>query len=238
MSNPVEELIGTNGSGTTSGSDATEASGASANSSSPTGPLGADPSGAARRGQFLGESRYAELRIAARAQLIGIVLTLALTGCGIIAYSWSLGGFWQACGSLAVMGAAAGISGAFPGFLFGIPRSVVASSDAPSGAGVLIGNLDPQVTHPSTNLEQISDWLTKILLGATLLQLSDILAGLRALFVTMGSAIGGGASAVVFVGALALFCAVAGFIQGWLAARIWLPWLIHAARVQGGSTSS
>lgn len=49
------------------------------------------------------------------------------------------------------------------GFVFGIPR--INTTDA-----VVIGR-PPRLVRPNSNLEQISDWLTKILVGVSLTQL-------------------------------------------------------------------
>src|SRR6266498_647278 len=66
---------------------------------------------------------------------------------------------WQIIGvGLAIAGAALMIGG-FLGFLFGIPRT---------------GTVIESDVHGNTNLEQISDWLTKILVGVGLTQISEI----------------------------------------------------------------
>jgi hypothetical protein len=77
--------------------------------------------------------------------------------------------------------------GLLGGFLFGIPRSV------PVGAG------PDDHTHGShavnTKLEQISDWLTKILIGIGLVELARISGYLDALVHEVGDALGGDARA-------------------------------------------
>jgi tetratricopeptide (TPR) repeat protein len=72
-----------------------------------------------------------------------------------------------------VLGGAAGLFGAVLGFIFGIPRAFTDEASASSGA-------QPRSTaanrrsRPNTNLEQISDWLTKILVGASLASLANV----------------------------------------------------------------
>ena len=179
------------------------------------------------------ESR--EWHSAARVQLIGLGTVIVLALAAILAYGLTAkSAYLQTCGLLGLVGVAAGFAGAFFGFLFGIPRSVVSATepDATAGdkrrkVGALVGNLDPDATQPNTNLEQISDWLTKILVGATLTQLGHIPTALGSLFVTIGSAIGNSPSDTVFVGALTIYTGLAGFVQGWIAARVWLPWFIR-----------
>jgi hypothetical protein len=60
------------------------------------------------------------------------------------------------------LGAAAGFSGGLLGFIFGVPRAPEAT-DRPNKS-----------YRANTNLEQISDWLTKLLVGATLASLGSI----------------------------------------------------------------
>jgi tetratricopeptide (TPR) repeat protein len=61
--------------------------------------------------------------------------------------------------------------GGLLGFIFGIPRSLTGDQPA-TGPGP--GNATDAAAHsrPNTNLEQISDWLTKILVGAGLTTLT------------------------------------------------------------------
>ena len=94
--------------------------------------------------------------------LIILTATLLLIIYGIISKSWPI-----ALVELLIEAAALSI-GAFLGFLFGMPRAPDGNTDA--------------TYKPSTNLEQVSDWLTKILIGAGLAQL----AGLRESLVDVG----------------------------------------------------
>ncbi|RVU38806.1 hypothetical protein EOI86_05935 [Hwanghaeella grinnelliae] len=64
---------------------------------------------------------------------------------------------------LGISGAAAVIGGLL-GFLFGIPRTLQGDSGGNGGAGDRV----------NTNLEQISDWLTKIIVGVGLVQVQEI----------------------------------------------------------------
>lgn len=166
------------------------------------------------------------------AQVGGLSVAILAPMIAILIYSTALAiPTTQAIGALALVGFAAFMSGAFMGFLFGIPRSVMTSkNDGDMGSGVSVGNLDPVATQPNTNLEQISDWLTKIVVGATLVQLGAIASGLGNLFTRMGALIGGGEAAAVFAGAVAIYSAIVGFIQGWIAARVWFPWFVDATR--------
>lgn len=108
------------------------------------------------------------------------VLTVALLGVTLIGvYAWTEGSV-----SIFVIGtllalATAGVTG-IAGFLFGLPRytsivAVSASTDGGTTANVARGaNSTSSVFTPSNNLEQVSDWLTKLLLGVGLVQLNNV----------------------------------------------------------------
>lgn len=118
------------------------------------------------------------------------------------------------------------------GFLFGIPRSVaVAGATAP---GEKTGNA---ATAPSSaGLEQVSDWLTKVIVGASLTSLSAIkgyvvtLAKYLAACVSLPGGDGQTASvAFVFgLGVVGYFSAF-GFLGGYLSTRLLLARLLRMA---------
>ena len=81
------------------------------------------------------------------------------------------------------MGRAAFAVGAFAGFLFGIPRyaaqpatTLLATQAVAQTTGTTSINIPPAspLYASNTNLEQVSDWLTKIILGATLMQVTKL----------------------------------------------------------------
>lgn len=94
----------------------------------------------------------------------GLVLIVLFT-CSA-AKSWCEG--LSLFGRIALLAAAAWVTGGFLGFLLGIPR-------VRSGQQVAMTERQQELQNfaPNTNLEQISDWLTKILIGATLVNLRD-----------------------------------------------------------------
>ena len=91
--------------------------------------------------------------------------------------------------------------GGLLGFLFGVPRSargIDHSTGKPEGAKG--ATVDPATTdgdaseyRPNTNLEEVSDWLTKILVGVGLTQLINAPAKAVAFGTYFGPALGGGA---------------------------------------------
>jgi hypothetical protein len=151
--------------------------------------------------------------------------------------------------TLALFGAAACVVGAFFGFLFGVPRSSVAvvptdkpdarGEDSPSQAAMTTQVSSVTGAGTNTPIEQIADWVTKLLVGATLTQLGKIPAAATALFTAMAVAVGDRASGPAFVGGLTIFSAVMGFVFGWLVTRAYLPWIfgITESRLRVGSTS-
>jgi hypothetical protein len=77
---------------------------------------------------------------------------------------------------------AAGAVGGIVGFLFGIPRARSEASIVEVGA--------TRAFLPNTNLEQISDWLTKTIVGVGLVQFREIWTALQGVAGAVGKAIG------------------------------------------------
>jgi hypothetical protein len=114
----------------------------------------------------------------------------------------------------AAIGAAAFSVGALFGFLFGIPRSLT-SATPPL----------PSVTQhyqPNTNLEQISDWLTKILIGASVAGFASLFKDYKNLLHGLKRALGGDDMAHTFAGAEVIFFLITGFLCSYLLARLHL----------------
>jgi MFS family permease len=116
---------------------------------------------------------------------------------------------------------AAWLTGALLGFIFGVPHT---RENAP--------NEDRY--RPGTSLEEISDWLTKMIVGVSLTQLSNIPGKLSALatYIAQGmlsNAAGTGYSDLhalevnrSFVLAVCIYFSVDGFLFGFLWARLYL----------------
>jgi hypothetical protein len=120
---------------------------------------------------------------------------------------------WEVFGLLTGSAAAAVSVGALLGFLFGVPR-VIAQAHA---AGMMA----------NTNLEQISDWLTKVLVGATLTQIGHIPSAACSLFKGIAEAMPGvGSSGKAFVGALVIFAVTTGFMACYMATRTSVGWAL------------
>lgn len=118
--------------------------------------------------------------------------------------------FWGAIGVTGALGLAAALTGSLIGFLFGVPKW--RTSDTGDKAGYL----------PNTNLEQVSDWLTKILVGVGLTQFGPIGDALGRLVAAAGDGLGGGPSATLFAGGLLVYCAVVGLLAGFIFTALFL----------------
>jgi hypothetical protein len=139
-------------------------------------------------------------------------------------------------GLLMVAGCASSV-GALIGFLFGIPRTLSVPTDAPAGAEVPDGSSaaerrpSPVQYRVNTNLEQISDWLTKILVGVGLAELHRLPAALRGASEYFAGALGTLAASEfsAFVLALLVYFAIGGFMTGYLGTRVLLTPLFKLA---------
>jgi hypothetical protein len=134
--------------------------------------------------------------------------------------SWSVAAF----GTMAA--GAALLVGALLGLVFGIPRSLQADHDHAKGSTTDTGR---SLYGANTNLEQISDWLTKILVGVGLTQLTQLPALIRSLGAGLSPGLGGGDLSGGFGVVLSIYFAVTGFLGGYLSTRILLPDLFRQA---------
>ncbi len=132
----------------------------------------------------------------------------------------------------ALVAVAAAMAGALLGFLFGLPRSrrdPVATVPAAAAVPPVMPDGDPTKppvsptdAHeyiPNTNLDDISDWLTKILVGVGLTQLGTIPDQFQRLVNFTRSAIGTGEEAASITAAILVAYAIIGFMACYLWAR-------------------
>ena len=146
----------------------------------------------------------------------------------------SIAQFAAIAGAGVVVAGASLLVGGLLGFLFGIPRTL---QQEPPASSV---DTDGQERRPdserqgvsyrvNTNLEQISDWLTKILVGVGLTQLTAIPEGLRLVADYVASGMGDPIGARIFaIGTLTYFC-VCGFLFGYLWTRLFLATALRLA---------
>jgi hypothetical protein len=161
------------------------------------------------------EARFRALKKSST--LFWLIVPIALGTVGVLVY-----GFARSSTTIyivaAAVAAAACAAGALIGFLFGIPRALT-SETAPLTEPDALDPSAPQY-RPNTNLEQVSDWLTKILIGVGLAQASDIVKGFKALCVALKPALGGDDAAQVFSGAMIVYFVVTGFMCAYLYTRL------------------
>lgn len=119
---------------------------------------------------------------------------------------------------------AASCSGALFGLLFGIPRVAQLQSEEVADAERKSPSLG-KFLAANNNLIQISDWLTKILVGATLTQLNRLPAALSAFGRHYGAELGGDSVAVF----LLIGFSASGFLTGYLFTRMVLQHALHRA---------
>lgn len=156
-----------------------------------------------------------------------VVLTVSvLAGLGImVLFAIGRGNGWKSALQLAanslILGGAALLVGGLLGFLFAIPRR---DTDRPA---------ESNGSHYSanTNLEQISDWLTKILVGVGLTQMREIGATLSSVAYFFAPALAGDAQAQPFALCVIVYFSTSGFMFAYLWSRIYLGHVMDLAEV-------
>lgn len=118
-------------------------------------------------------------------------------------------------GGAALLCAAAVMVGILVGFLFGIPRTSSEIAGQPGGV--------------NTNLEQISDWLTKILVGVGLTQLETLPTRLWSIAGKLSEALPHSEGRQAIVLALLTYGGAAGFLTGYLLTRLFLAEALRRA---------
>lgn len=131
-------------------------------------------------------------------------------------------------GTSLLIAAACVAVGGLLGFLFGIPRTLTEQAspkvDGDDSKSADAAEPDPDATRyaVNTNLEQISDWLTKILVGVSLTQLWNLPAFFTELSIKVSVAFGVDAKAEALSASLLVYFLVCGFLAGYLLTRVYL----------------
>lgn len=116
---------------------------------------------------------------------------------------------WSVFGTAIAISGASAVVGGVVGFLFGIP---ITRKQRAAGAG-------DSLYEPNTNLEQVSDWLTKIIIGVGLVQLGRALPALARLAKSLNDPLGGKPYGGAFGLGLTIFYALLGFLFLYLWSR-------------------
>jgi hypothetical protein len=167
--------------------------------------------------------------------LTRLQLALFLGAAFVIAYALQYWGLWRVFFMVLGVGfvgaGASFLAGFLLGFVFGLPRTS-ARHEAPPPAAP--GSQAPPTTptspvDPNPNLEEISDWLTKIIVGVGLVELSKIPDKMKSLAeylarglrnCTTPSCVGG--SEALAMGIIVFF-SVGGFLVGYIWTRLYMP---------------
>jgi hypothetical protein len=151
---------------------------------------------------------------------------------GALIFVWGrsegMGASWGFCaGFAAMLWALACLAGGFGvGFIFGIPRVDQPKEAGTKGANANTGNGPTEYAlRVNTNLEQVSDWLTKIIVGVGLVELKTIPAHLHQAsdwvaesYCTVGVPLFARASS--FAGSMIVYFSIVGFLAGYLITRL------------------
>jgi hypothetical protein len=161
------------------------------------------------------------------------LLVIASVGLLMILMFSCRAGSFSTIFSVAIMVASAStLVGGLMGFLFGIPRTVQQQKESEDSSTERQQPESNRLTYaPNTNLEQISDWLTKILVGAGLIELSSLRQGLGTLSGNLAPAFGGGDLGRVFSLTVVLSYTLLGFLLGYLWTRLYFAGALRGADV-------
>lgn len=167
---------------------------------------------AARFGSFLSGDARKELHALSLMAIVLLAIGLSVGFLAVIMYA-----FWAAATHTAAFTAiflalGALVIGVLVGVLFGLPRAgTLSRSETTAGGGSrYIAN---------TNLEDVSDWLTKILVGIGLVQLREIADAIGRLGSLLAEDLGGAHNRSLAL-TLLLYFSVIGFLIGYLWARV------------------
>jgi tetratricopeptide (TPR) repeat protein len=188
---------------------------------------------------MLSESQYAIDLPVDKSRIVGHVLgelsALIMAGAllGFLYGLFQSQNRWTDAFNGAVIALASAAVGGLFGLLFGVPRALAGSptftntqpATVPAAASTSASSSSPTTASAggygaNTNLKQVSDWLTKLLLGAGLTQLPRVPSGLKSLGSFLGPGLGGGSGASSFAAALVIYSLLIGFFLAFLAARL------------------
>lgn len=134
----------------------------------------------------------------------------------LIFLAWSIASTRVLFTELLVAAGALGV-GSMVGFLFGMPRAPNASADDD-----LSGSEGPVRYRPSNNLEQVSDWLTKLLIGVGLVEVKQLGGVLNRIGVAVDQSLSGAVNGTnVITQIVIVIFVLLGFICSFLWTRIY-----------------
>lgn len=148
-----------------------------------------------------------------------LIVLFGIMGVGVLAIilyalTYELSLVVQVLGVALLLAMASALGGGFLGILFGIPRTVLPPTDANhiNGSNGQNGAIDYK---PNNNLEEVSDWLTKIIIGVGLTQLITLPRAMRSLADYFRPALGNSDSSGGFGVVIIFSFVVSGFLVGY-----------------------
>lgn len=117
---------------------------------------------------------------------------------------------WATFATACLIGSCSFLAGGIVGFLFGVPRAIASSTQSADTS---------QQYQANTNLEEVSDWLTKIIVGVGLVQISRVIPALTRLGQSMKAPLGGQASSAAYGLALTIADVLLGFFLFYMWSR-------------------
>lgn len=127
---------------------------------------------------------------------------------------------WSILAVSAIVSACAFSGGALLGFLFGIPQYFARPTDPDSSKASY---------QPNTNLTQVSDWLTKIIIGVGLVQFGQLAQTIGRLGDSLEASFGGEPAGKPYGIALVVGYFLIGFLTSYLYTRLRLQWAFAQA---------
>lgn len=159
------------------------------------------------------ELRRRILRASVQATGLGVA-SIAIYAFSVANPTGGVGGYFseifETFGVLTIVGGAAFLSAALLGFLFGVPKTLQGTAPGRS-----------PLYKINTSFEEISDWLTKMIIGVGLVELKSIPSALMTLNDYVAWAVPQPGAAPV-VGATVVFFGAAGLLVGYLSTRLYI----------------
>lgn len=142
------------------------------------------------------------------------------------------GGFTRTTATALAWALACSISGAAVGFLFGVPKVLQAP---PSGEGEGDARVAAYRQQVNTNLTEISDWLTKIIVGLGLINLKEVPVLTASTAAVLAAGLGGAPSAMAFAYGIITTTTITGFLFGYLSTRLFLSGAFSRADIEASN---
>lgn len=130
-------------------------------------------------------------------------------------------------GGFCLLGLFSLFMGALLGLIFGVPRSNRRNSSLVNSKD----NYGVRAMLPyggNSNLEEISDWLTKMIVGIALINWKDIVVVISSLVRKLEASLGGDFFGIMALGLIGAYFGI-GFAMGYVWSRVFLPRLLSEA---------